>query len=96
MPADPKKKPIRLHGKKYTAFRLAVCARAGSKCEHHGCGVWIPPYDADGEFDVFTCGHVSHTKSIGSGGSDTLENARWLCFGHHNLGVHGLKFSKHR
>ena len=73
----PKKKPTRLNGKAYTAFRKQVFERAHGMCEI--CGMPAPLLD-EGRFNVFQCGHVSHRKSRGAGGSDTLDNVEWRCF----------------
>ncbi len=78
MIAFPKPHSIRLHGKAYANFRRQVAKRAGYHCEE--CGRFAPVLDWDGVFDVFTCGHVSHKKSRGAGGGDTLENSMWKCY----------------
>ena len=88
---DPKTKSFRLKGKAKTQFRKEVCERAGSRCE--SCGRYAPLLD-DGVFNVFTCGHTSHRKSIGAGGSDTIENTDWLCYDCHINKEHGPKWSK--
>jgi len=72
----PKPKTIRLEGQAYTAFRKEVCDRAHSRCEI--CGKYAPLL-IDGYFDLYGCGHVSHIKSRGAGGSDTLDNVKWSC-----------------
>lgn len=87
---DPKPHTIRLKGKAYEKFRLEVWKRAGGRCEI--CGAWSPLRDRDGVFDVFTSGHISHIKSRGSGGSDTLDNVKWSCFKCHSK-HHGPKWS---
>ena len=76
----PKPITIRLKGRKYTEFRQAVHNRANGLCEK--CGKWVPMY-VHGEFDEYRCGHVSHKKSHGAGGADTMDNAKWLCFNCH-------------
>ena len=77
----PKKKRISLKGKAYTQFRKAVYNRAKGCCET--CGRWVSLYRANGDFDVYTCGHVSHIKSRGAGGDDSLENCILECFACH-------------
>jgi len=77
---DPKPKTIRLKGKAYTEFREEVCFQAESLCE--SCGQYAPLL-IDGRFDLYRCGNVSHIRSRGAGGSDTLDNVRWYCFDCH-------------
>lgn len=86
----PKTKPVRRNGKKYKEFRRRVCAAHDGLCAE--CGVFVPLYDCDGQFDVFTCGHVAHIKSHGAGGGDTIENAKWKCYSCHIEKEHGTKF----
>jgi hypothetical protein len=74
---QPKHKAIRLIGKAYTDFRKNVHNRAHGMCEK--CGDWSP-YLLGGRFDLIQCGHISHIKSRGAGGSDTMDNGEWLCF----------------
>ena len=77
----PKHKPVRLKGKAYTEFRKAVYERANGICA--GCAGPVPLLDYNGKFNIYTCGHVSHIKSRGAGGSDTLDNVEWRCFSCH-------------
>ena len=87
---DPKYKAIRLKGKAYTEFREQVGKRAKWRCQTCRC---FAPLTLDGFFEVIQCGHVSHIKSKGSGGSDTMDNVIWecwMCHGKH----HGPKWSK--
>ena len=80
MTAYPKPTRIRLSGTKYSKLKKAVYKRDNGKCQV--CGIWLPL--SDGEvFNVFTCAHLSHIKSRGSGGEDTPENTEILCFKHH-------------
>jgi hypothetical protein len=88
----PKIKAIRLEGKEYTKFREEVFLHFGGICQD--CKKFFPLRDNSGQFDLFNCGHVSHIKGRAAGGSDTLDNVKWRCFGCHNRGIHGLKFSK--
>lgn len=81
MPPNPKPTTTRLKGKDYTAFRKSVYNRASGLCET--CQM-PAPLTVEGVFDIFTCGHVSHIKHRGSGGGDTLDNARLECFCCHN------------
>lgn len=90
MPADPKTKTVRLNKNQYAELRKQVGKRAGWRCQN--CGRFIP-LTFDGVFDIFTCGHVRHIKSRGSGGGDTLENTEYWCYDCHIAGEHGLKFS---
>ena len=91
---DPKNKPIRLKGKAYTKFRLEVCEAHHWRCDK--CHLFTPPVDRDGVFDVFTCGHVSHIKSRGAGGGDTLDNVGWECYDCHIVKKHGTRFGEGR
>ena len=75
-----KPKTIRLYGRDYKEFRESLFNRACGCCED--CGRYVPLY-IDGEFDQYYCGHVSHIKSRGAGGEDTLDNAKWKCFDCH-------------
>lgn len=88
----PKNKPVRLKGKAYTEFRREVYNQANGICSD--CGMYAPLVDPISFcFEVFTCGHVSHIKSRGAGGGDTMDNVRWKCYSCHILKEHGLKFS---
>jgi hypothetical protein len=89
-----KQKALRLKGKKKTEFRKQVFAHFEGICQDPACGCFNPLFDQDGVFDVFTCGHVSHIKSLGAGGSDTIENVLWKCYECHINKEHGLKFNK--
>ena len=85
---DPKPKRIKLTGKAKTQLRKDLHDRAKGKCE--SCNKHLPLYifDHAGEpyFDEFRCGHVSHIKSRGAGGDDTMgengseNNVIWECF----------------
>lgn len=90
--SQPKKKAVRLKGKAYSAFRKEVYERENGVCQE--CETYAPLFDVYGQFNEFTCGHVSHIKSRGSGGSDTLDNVKWKCFKCHNIKEHGPKWSK--
>lgn len=92
MRPDPKPKTIRLKGKAYTEFRKAVGKRAAWRCETCGC---FAPFTINGVFDVFFCGHVSHIKSKGSGGSDDMSNVILECFDCHSK-RHGPQLSAKR
>ena len=81
----PKPHTVRLKGKAYTAFRKAVHDRARGMCEQ--CGLPAPLLD-DGKFNLYTCGHVSHRKSRGAFGGDTLDNAEWKCYWCHIVVEH--------
>jgi len=75
---QPKKKRIALKGKAFSKLREALYDRAKGRCE--SCCKHAPLLDPDGQFDIFTCGHVSHLKSKGSGGDDSMDNCIWECF----------------
>ena len=94
-----KQKPIRLKGKAKTEFRKKVFEHFNGRCQGvlpdgSQCEERPPLMDSDGVFDVFTCGHVSHIKSVGSGGEDILENVLYKCYNCHINKEHGLKWSK--
>ena len=89
--AIPKRPPKRLHGKAYSKLRKEVYETAGGICSR--CGAYAPLTDENGQFDVFSCGHVAHRKSRGSGGDDTIENTDWLCPTCHLEGDHGPRWS---
>lgn len=65
---DPKPQTTRLTGKALAKLRREVYNQAKGLCS--SCGAWIP----------FSDGHLSHDKSKGAGGADTLENTEWLCW----------------
>ena len=92
MTAYPKPAITRLKGKRRSELRREVCELHGARCSV--CGRHAPLLDRDGVFDVFTCGHMSHVKSTGSGGDDTVENITWKCFKCHCVFEHGPKWSK--
>jgi len=85
----PKIKPIRLRGKDKTEFRIKIGKAAGQMCQSKGCNN-PAPIKAD---TVFRIGHLSHIKSIGSGGGDTEDNVQWLCFSCHINVKHGPRWS---
>lgn len=74
----PKPKTVRLKGKAMEQLRWQVYRRANGFCET--CGKWVG----------FADGHLSHIKSRGAGGGDTLENTRWKCVECHS----GLEHTK--
>jgi len=86
-----KKNPVRLSGRKYTEFRQKVFEKYAGICQV--CFNYAPIRDHDGQFSFKTCGHVSHIKGVGSGGSDTIDNVTWKCYDCHIIGEHGLKFN---
>jgi len=91
MTPRPKQKVTRLHGKAERELRRQVYERAMGICQE--CGIFAPLYDQDGNFNLWTCGHRAHIKSKGSGGEDSLQNSRWLCYGCHINKEHGPKWS---
>ena len=90
----PKAAPTRLTGKAKTELRRQVYERDRGRCQ--GCGIFVPISDQDGNFNLWTCGHRAHIKSKGSGGDDSLENSRWLCYTCHidNGGEHGPRWTR--
>ena len=73
-----KKKTVRLTGKALGRLRIQTHNRADGKCE--ACGR-VTPVDV---------GHLSHVRSRGAGGADTLDNTEWNCSechgGEHTMG----------
>ena len=91
MTPNPKpEKPILLEGKNYTEFRYEIFLRANGHCE--SCGRWAP-FRVDDNFDVFSCGHVSHITRRKRGG-DVAENAKWECYDCHINKHHGPRWSE--
>ena len=86
---DPKPIRIKLKGKAYTELKRKVYYRDKGRCqgpskipEKKKCYKWLPLTE-NGVFNEFTCAHLSHIKSRGSGGDDTEENTEILCFNCH-------------
>ena len=67
MPANPKRKRIKLPDKLYTALRLKIHLKQYGLCK--GCGHWFP----ENRFSLH------HIKSKGAGGDDTEENLDGYC-----------------
>ena len=87
---DPKpEKPVLFSGKKKTEFRKAVYAREKGVCE--SCRGVAPLY-VNGNFNVFSCGHVSHIKPRKIGG-DVMGNVRWECYACHIGYKHGPRWT---
>jgi len=95
MTPDPKQIPLRLKGKAKTEFRKKVYAEKGPACNN--CGGYAPLYveDYSGRETYIEgrCGEVSHIKSTGSGGPDTMENVGWECWPCHRIEKHGPRWS---
>jgi len=91
MNPNPKQKTPRFKGRAYSKFRLMVSIHFGERCL--SCGGYAPLFDRDGVYDVFTCGHVSHIRSKGAGGGDTIENVRWECYECHINRKHGPRWN---
>ena len=73
----PKHKAIRLSPYERQKLKKSLYyGRAQKKCETCGNPV---PWSINGKWDKFTCAHLSHIKSTGSGGSDTRENTKIEC-----------------
>jgi len=77
MNPQPKPKTVRLKGKARKELRERVFEKYEGCCV--SCGRYVPLYNQYGYFDLWGCGHMAHKKSIGAGGSDTLENCEWKC-----------------
>ncbi len=91
-PPHPKHKAIRLHGKAYAELKRKVWIRDGGRCVT--CNAKVPLKDWDGQFDRFTCAHLSHIKSRGAGGDDTPENTQIKCYSCHIGKEHGPRWNK--
>jgi hypothetical protein len=67
---------VRLYGPERTKLRESVYLRAAGFCERKlpGCGGYTP----------WKSGHLSHVRSVGSGGADTEENTLWSCASCHS------------
>jgi 5-methylcytosine-specific restriction endonuclease McrA len=76
---QPKKKPVLLEGKDYTAFKREIYERDGGICQT--CYRWFPLL-IEGTFDVFDCIHLSHIVPRKKGG-DVPENVKLECFNCH-------------
>ena len=76
----PKKIAIRIKGRAYHQLKEQVYNRDNGQCQV--CGKWLPMMLV-AYLILFTCAHLSHKKSRGSGGDDTPENTEILCFEHH-------------
>jgi len=63
--------------------RLAI-KRQGGRCAF--CGVTLKTKWTEGEFQEY----AHHLKPLLHGGSDSVENCVYLCFGHHQLIGHGM------
>jgi len=92
MNPQPKRKSIRLNKKKYMELRFKKFTEALGRCEK--CGCRAPWRGADGEYNVFECGHLCHIKSKASGGDDTPENTWWGCYRCHIENEHGPRWSR--
>ena len=78
MPADPKKKRIKLNAPSYQELRKEAYNRAQGHCE--SCYRWCPVSE----------GHLHHVISRGSGGGDVIDNVLWLCYLCHDKKHRGL------
>jgi len=91
----PKNIPVRLKGKAKSEFRRKVYTEKGPACNN--CGGFAPLYVEDYTgMEVYIegkCGEVSHIKSTGSGGPDTMYNVNWECWYCHRIGKHGPRWS---
>ena len=77
MNPDPKKKAVRLSPFERAKLKKSLyLGRARRRCET--CNEPIP-WSVGGVWDQFTCAHLSHIKSQGSGGEDSEKNCRIEC-----------------
>lgn len=70
----PKCVPVRLKGRDRTALRVAAYLRERGRCKKCGCPTYL---DADDASPVKA--DLAHIKSLGAGGSDTLDNVENWC-----------------
>ena len=90
---DPKKKAIRLSPSERAKLKKDLYYnRAHGKCETCGKAV---PYSVNGGWDAFTCAHLSHIKSSGSGGSDIASNLKVECPSCH-MAHHGPRWNENK
>ena len=75
MPANPKKKRIKLTNGQYRKLSKMVLKRDNKTCQHCGCYTESPPH------------HVKHRSQ---GGDDSMDNLITLCWRCHR-GVHDGK-----
>jgi len=94
--ADPKPVTLRLKGKKKTEFRRKVYTEKGPACNNcRGYApLYVEDYAGDMKYIEGRCGEVSHIKSTGSGGPDTMENVGWECWECHRILKHGPQWGK--
>jgi len=84
---QPKKIQIKLSPYERNKLKRRLYnVRAKGKCE--SCQKPVLWSD-NGNWDRFTCSHLSHTKSEGSGGDTTEENCKIECWNCHNNIKHG-------
>ncbi len=85
---NPKTERIRLTPAKRTALKKDLYFnRAQRHCET--CGRYVPL-----EGTVFEAAHLSHKKSVGSGGEDSADNTKIECYQCHIVDKHGPRWSK--
>ena len=65
--------------------------RAGGHCETCDRPV---KWSENKKWNRFSCAHLSHTKSVGSGGDTSPENCKIECFYCHNGIKHGPRWSR--
>ena len=89
---QPKNKPVRLKGKKKAEFKARVYKRDGGKCQDPKCDT--PDRVLPRSGSVFEFAHLSHIKSYGAGGGDTMDNVKWKCNHCHIEIEHGPQWGK--
>jgi len=78
---------VRIYGEDLAQLRRECYERDEGKCQRDGCEK-VLPFDGD----LYTRGHMAHIRNKRMYG-DTLGNVRWLCYEHHIVTEHGLKWS---
>ena len=85
---QPKHKPTRLSPARRRDLKDTLYYdRAMGLCE--SCGRYVPLSGS-----VFEAAHLSHIKSVGSGGDDSEENCLIECYDCHIIKRHGLKWTR--
>ena len=80
MPANPKRKRIKLSNGAYRKLAQAVIKRDGNRCQHCGCWTNSPPH---------------HVIFRSQGGDDSLDNLKLYCWKCHRAIHDGkIKFNK--
>lgn len=88
----PKKKRIKKEPAEKREMRRKLSIDSNNRCVT--CDRYAPFEDKDGQFDLYKCGHLSHIKTVGSGGDDVEENVLYECFECHEYRDKKIKVKK--